>query len=177
MRLRKAQRTALLEWISEGFQTSEINECAAEFDPPFEVTPQLIDYYRKTRQVKIEAITAAGEATALTTGLARKEVRVQKLQALADRMEEDLMIGGRLWLEQRKAIGYGENQEIFDYEEFNGAEVAAYRGVLDDIAKEVGHRRQVTENQNWDMSQFTLPELDRLAAGETPEQVMKDRGR
>lgn len=51
-----------------------------------------------------------------------------------------------------------------------------------DAAKEVFNRLwgkplQRTENQNWDMSQFTLPELDRIIAGETPEQVMKDRRR
>jgi len=36
--------------------------------------------------------------------------------------------------------------EIYDYEEFNAAEIAQYRGILDDIAKEVGGRVQKTEH-------------------------------
>lgn len=31
--------------------------------------------------------------------------------------------------------------------------------------------------ENWDMSGFTLPELDRIAAGESPADVIKDRGK
>jgi len=59
-------------------------------------------------------------------------------------MEKDLL-GGFLWLDQVKGIGSGDVAQIVDYEEFNKGEVDAYRGVLDDIAKEMGHRVQRQE--------------------------------
>lgn len=147
MRLKKTQKEAVLTWVAEGLLTTEINQRAADFDPPFEVSAQQVDFYRRTRQVKIDAIQAAGEQSALKSGLALKEVRVAELQILADVLKADLVTktgraGPRLWLPQRKSVGSGEDQEIYDYEEFNGPEVAQYRGVLDDIAKEVGHRKQ-----------------------------------
>lgn len=42
-------------------------------------------------------------------------------------------------------LGSGPMSEKVEYEEFNKAEVDAYRGVLDDIAKEVGDRQKVVE--------------------------------
>lgn len=141
MRLKKGQKEALLSWIAEGLQSDEINERAVVFDPPFAVSRPQIAYYRKTRQADIEAITRAAELDALTQGLALKEVRVSKLQQLAALMERDLL-GGFLWTDQVKSIGSGESQQVVEFEAFNGAEVAAYRGVLDDIAKEVGGRAE-----------------------------------
>ena len=139
MRLRKSQKEALLSWIAEGLQSDEINARAAEHDPSFSVSRQQVDYYRKTRQADIGTITRVAEMDALTQGLALKEVRVAKLQQLAALMERDLF-GGFMWTDQVKSIGSGDSQQVVEYEEFNGAEVAAYRGVLDDIAKEVGGR-------------------------------------
>jgi len=139
MRLKKSQKEAVIKWIADGRQTDEINAQAAEFEPPFSVSRQQVDYYRKTREVDIGAILAAGEQEALTEGLATKSERVKKLKQLASLMEKDLF-GGFLWTEQVKGVGSGDIAEIVDYEEFNRSEVDAYRGVLDDIAKEVGHR-------------------------------------
>ena len=141
MRLRKSQKEALLSWIAEGLQSDEINARAAEHDPSFSVSRQQVDYYRQSRQADIDAITKAAELDALGQGLALKEVRVSKLQQLAALMERDLF-GGFIWTDQTKSIGGGSLQQVVDYEEFNGAEVAAYRGVLDDIAREVGGRAQ-----------------------------------
>lgn len=141
MRLRKKQKESLVAWIAEGLETDEINQRAAAFRPPFEVSRQQVDHYRKTRGVDMAALLAAGELDALTQGLALKEERVRKLQQLAALMERDLF-GGFLWTEQVKSIGSGPDQQVVDYEEFNKAEVQEYRGVLDDIAKEMGHRRQ-----------------------------------
>ena len=141
MRLRKAQKEAVLSWIGEGLRTDEINARASEFSPPFSVSTQQVDYYRRTRQADVEAITRAAELDALTQGLALKEVRVSKLQQLAALMEKDLF-DGFLWTEEVKGVGQGPAAQIVEYEAFNGAEVAAYRGVLDDIAKEVGGRAE-----------------------------------
>jgi hypothetical protein len=157
MRLTKKQREAVIAWVAEGLETDEINKRAATFKPPFSMIRQQVDWYRKTRKVVLKEIVAQGQLSALATGLALKEVRVSKLERLAERMERDLGIadevGGqpadeeddRLWVKDKKGVGSGPIAEIIDYEKFNDAEVNQYRGVLDDIAKEMGHRKQGVE--------------------------------
>ncbi len=139
MRLKKSQKEAVLKWIATGLQSGEINELAAGFVPPFQVTPRQVTYYRKTRDADIKVMIAAGEQQALSEGLALKGERVKKLKQLAALMERDLL-GGFLWLDQVKGVGSGDIATLVDCEEFNSGEVAAYRGVLDDIAKETGGR-------------------------------------
>ena len=141
-RLKKGQKEALLKWIAEGLKSDEINERAAVFVPPFSISRRMVTYYRKTRKRDIETLIRIGEEDALREGLALKGERVTKLKALAGLMEQDLL-GGFLWLEQVKGVGSGEAATIVEYEEFNRAEVDTYRGVLDDIARELGDRRQV----------------------------------
>jgi hypothetical protein len=142
MRLNKSQREAVLQWIAEGLGTDEINRRASSFKPNFNVLRSQVDYYRKTRGVKLEEIQGQGEANALTTGLALKENRVAKLKLLADKMLADLLgpETEKWWLLQVKGIGSRENYERVEYYEFNKAELEAVRGVLDDIAAEVGDR-------------------------------------
>lgn len=149
MRLKKSQKEAVLRWITEGLRSDAINERAAAFVPPFSVFRQQVDYYRKTRKADIAAMIAAGEQEALSEGLALKGERVRNLKRLAALMGRDLF-GGFLWLDQVKGVGSGDIAQLVDYEDFNSAEVAAYRGVLDDIAKEVGHRSQKLEHSGPD---------------------------
>jgi hypothetical protein len=144
-RLRKKQKEAVYAWIAEGLESDEINERAASFRPAFQVSRQQVDWYRKRASVELEDIRKAGRLEALSEGLARKEVRVSRLQQLAALMERDLF-GGFLWTENVKSVGSGPEQQIVDFEEFNKAEVDAYRGVLDDIARELGHRKQGVEH-------------------------------
>jgi hypothetical protein len=143
-RLRKKQKEAVLSWIAEGLETDEINERATKFRPAFEVTRAQVDYYRSTRDADLKAIRAASETQALTSGFALKEARVQALQVLANLMYRDLT-SGFLWLDQAKALGSGPDSQIMDYEDFNTAEMQQLRGVFDDIAKELGHRKTVVE--------------------------------
>lgn len=166
MRLKKKQKTAVLEWIASGMETSEINDNAAVFKPPFKVTRQQVDYYRKTRKMELKAIRSVDENNALATGLSLKEERVKKLQQLAALLEKDLL-GGFLWLDQVKSIGSGLLSERIEYEEFNKAEVDAYRGVLDDIAKEVGDRVQKQQQITWHDEVLELLRTGQL----TPDEV------
>jgi hypothetical protein len=145
MRLKKGQKEAVLKWIAEGLLSDEINDRASEFIPPFSVSPSQVTYYRNTRAADIAALIKAGEQDALTEGLATRGERVKKLKSLAALLERDLF-GGFLWLEQVKGVGSGDIAQIVEYEEFNKGEVDAYRGVLDDIAKEVGDRTQRLEH-------------------------------
>lgn len=144
MRLQKKQREALILWVAEGVQSDEINKRAAVFEPPFSVTRELVKYYRVRDNVKVSEIVASDQNNALNTGLALRENRVAKLQKLAELMEKDIL-SGRLWVEDVKSIGNGENFKEIDFEYFNKAEVDAYRGVLDDIAAETGGRVKKNE--------------------------------
>jgi 5'-3' exonuclease len=140
MRLKKAQREKVLELIAAGAKTDEINAAGAVFESPFQVSRQQVNKYRTTRRVELKAILSADEKNALATGLALREKRVIKLQQIAALMEHDLF-GGFLWTEEVKGVGSGTAAEIVEYDQFNAAEVMQYRGVLDDIAKEVGERK------------------------------------
>ena len=141
MRLRKAQQKVLLTWIAEGLQTDEINERASKFRPRFKVSHQQVDYYRKSRDLKLEEIQEQAESNALKTGFALKEYRVEKLNQLAERMFQELTKEDeKWWLPQVKGIGQGPNFERVEYFEFNKSEIETLRGVLDDIAAELGDR-------------------------------------
>ncbi len=144
MRLEKRQRDEVLKWVAEGLETDAINKRAANFEPPFSVSRGQVDYYRKTRNVNLKELVSSGQYDALTTGLALKDERVKRLQLLAALLEEDLF-NGVLWTQDVKMIGTGDYQERIEFEEFNAAEVVQYRGVLDDIAKEVSGRVQRQE--------------------------------
>ena len=141
MRLKKKQKEIVLTWVAEGLQTDEINERASMFKPSFVVSRQQVDYYRKTRKQDIAVISAISEKNALIEGYALKETRVYKLSILAALLERDLL-NGFIWLDQVKGVGSGPIAEIVDYEEFNTAEIAQFRGILDDIAKETGGREK-----------------------------------
>jgi hypothetical protein len=145
MRLKKAQKEALLEWIAEGLTSDEVNNRASLLDDPFEVSRQQVDHYRKTRKVQIENILQRSEDHALNTGLAKKAARVDLLKKVAAHLTEDLFKRKLFWTDMVKGIGSKEDFERIEYEEFNAAEVAQLRGALDDIAKEVGDRQNRTD--------------------------------
>lgn len=149
MRLKKKQKEAVLSWIAEGLLSDEINARAASFRPPFSVDRQQVDYYRQTREADILAIMRAGEFDALTTGLATRETRVLKLKQLAALMERDLL-NGFMWTEDIKSVKDGDMSILVDIDLFNKAEVDSYRGILDDIAKEVGQRVQKVSIDTWE---------------------------
>jgi hypothetical protein len=171
MKLDEVHKKHLLELISEGLQTDEINARAAKFESPYSVSRSQVDFYRKSRGTKLKEIQEASESDALKTGFALKEKRVEVLSELAERMAEELLKGGRLWLEQVKALGSGEFMQIVDYEEFNGAEVAQLRGTLDDIAKEVGDRKTKLEHTGKDGKDLVPPTLSITIEPPTPLQA------
>jgi len=144
MRMKKIQKESLLQWIAEGLKPAEINKRAAREAEPFKVTRQQIDYYRQKHGVDIGAITEQADFQALNTGLALRDERVQALKDLAVTMLKDLN-AGKLWLSRQRSVGSGKNFMQFMEDEFNKAEVDALRGLLDDIAREVGARSIKTD--------------------------------
>lgn len=178
MRLKKIQKEALLAWIAEGLRSDEINERAAEFELPFFVSRRQATYYRNTRRANIDAIIAEGERKGLNEGLARVEHRVNQLKRLACLLEKDLLQAESLWLPQVKSIGSGADAQVVEYEEFNRSEIEAYRGLLDDISKELGHRAQnaVIRTLDIDVAELTDEQLERIARGEDPLSIIATAG-
>ena len=174
MRLKKAQRKQLLQWIAEGLESDEINKRAAKFRPPFSVSRSQVEWYRKTRGIKLEQIQEEDENNALRTGFALKEERVIALKQLATKLLQELTRenDNRTWTRNAKGLGGGENWEKYEYEEFNKAEFDTLRGLLDDIAAEVGHRSKRDTNLNVDLSKLSDAQLERLAAGEELMKVL-----
>lgn len=136
MRLEKDQKAKLLEWVAEGLRTDEINKRAAQEIPPFNVSRGQVAFFRETRGIKLSEIAEVLDDDALTTGLAIRAERVRRLQLLAGLLEDDLFAGGT-WVDDVKGVG-GMTVHI---EKFNGPMVEQYRGVLDDIAREMGDRK------------------------------------
>lgn len=156
MRLNKAQKEQVLQWIAEGLQSDEINERAAQAQPPYKVGRSQVRFYRRTRQVRMDQLKQAGEDDAVLAGFLTSEGRARKLATLAAVVEDELLEQGLMWTDQVKGIGQRENFQKIEYQEFNAGEVAQYRGLLDDIAKETGGRIQKHEieeevNVIWDL--------------------------
>lgn len=91
---------------------------------------------------------AAYVRSVLESGFALHHERVRAMGELAGRLFAELTErgpAGRLWLRDVKSVGSGVGAERVDLERFNAEEVAQFRGLLDDIAKEVGQRVKKTE--------------------------------
>jgi hypothetical protein len=145
MKLKRAQRELLLSWIAEGLTSDTINERAATVDQPFVVTRQNVHQYRQRYSVRIDEINQAADFAALHEGLSKKENRVLLLHKLAQKLSKDIFENKLLWVSMVKGIGSQDNYERVEYEEFNKAEVESLRGVLDDIAREVGDRSKIEQ--------------------------------
>lgn len=139
-RLTKKQKEFLLACIGEGIETDEINARAAKFKPPFQVERQDVDYYRKSRGVKLREIVEAGEMEALRSGLALRAERVKRLDKLAEMIEKDLLDNKLLWLKRERALGSGVSTKFVEVDELNRAQINLLRDLYDDIAKEMHQR-------------------------------------
>lgn len=155
----------MIAWVAEGLETDEINRRAAKFKPRFKVSKTQVAFYRKSRGAALEEIKQKDEHDALKTGYALRVRRVEVLQKLADTMAEELVpasrMGSKLWTPNKKAVG----MSVYDYLEFNKAEVDALRGVLDDLAKEVNERRpdvEVHNTYNFNMDEWKKQRSQRL---------------
>jgi hypothetical protein len=147
-KLTQQQRLQLVTWIAADYSFDTIAAWAKQREWP-ELTPAALTYYRKRNQAKITRLREERHATALTTGLALKVERIQRLKEHADALDAikwDPGENGRLWNEK------------------------AWRETLDDIAKEMGHRRQgVDLTLEKELEAF----LDRLQNNLSPEEYAR----
>jgi hypothetical protein len=119
-KLTKEQRLQLITWLAADYGFEVIAAWFKKREWP-ELTPAAHTYYRSRNRKKIDELREKRLSAALTSGLALKAERVERLKEHADKLEAikwDAGENGRLWNEK------------------------AWRETLDDIAKEMGHRRQ-----------------------------------
>jgi hypothetical protein len=87
----------------------------------------------------------------MQSGLALDYERAIELKRLAHFLIEQIYEQGEngnyhnVWLPDVKQIGAGKNIERIDIERFNAAIISELRGILDDLAKETGGRKQKHE--------------------------------
>lgn len=85
-KLSKGQRAILLRLIGQYWDTTIVAEVLAEEYPDFpEITGDTIRYHRRKIDKKAADLLAQAEAEALSTGLARKSVRVMNLTRMFNR--------------------------------------------------------------------------------------------
>lgn len=100
--------------------------------------------------IQEQKITFAAEA--IQTGLASTYERVLALKKLADSLTTEIwepggnLVPGKVWLNDAKQIGKGPYAERIDLIRFNAPLIEQYRGVLDDLARETGGRKQQFEH-------------------------------
>lgn len=147
-KLSKQQRLQLTKWIAADYSFDTITIWFKQREWP-ELTPAALTYYRKRDRATIDQLREARHAAALTTGLALKVERIQRLKEHADALDAIKWAAGengRLWNEK------------------------AWRETLDDIAREMGHRRAgVDLTLEREIEAF----LDRLKDNLSPEEYAR----
>ena len=123
MGLTREQKDLVKAWVAAGLKDREIIELASKQVPPFHLTKQnLSKHYRSHTERRIrEIVQQQKEDSVLRSGLALREERVKMLGEVA----RDLMARAKV-----------VKQESYP------AYVSQIRGCLDDIAKEMGERRE-----------------------------------
>lgn len=108
-------------------------------------------------------------------GLAEGESDPDALDELARRIVAKLdpndpkALYPHVWAQDVKGLAGGRTVEVV---RFNSALLSELRATLADIAAETGGRRQRVINENIDYSKFSDEQLQRVAAGEDPIQVI-----
>jgi IS30 family transposase len=111
---------------------------------------QTVKNYAARHIKEIEKAQKEYDAQFINRGLRSREKRIEKLEMFANRIERDLedkldekgKLKSGLWFKDIKlsSIGTSVNVEVF-----GGEAIRQYRGILDDIAKELGDRKSETK--------------------------------
>lgn len=131
-KLTTEQRAQLLEWVAADYSSDLIAGWFLTREWP-ELTRPAITYYRRQFKEQIVALREARHTAALDSGLALKAERVERLKEHADKLEAIKWVPGdkgRLWNEK------------------------SWRETLDDIAKEMGHRRTGLDISTQEIEKF-----------------------
>lgn len=98
----------------------------------------------------------------LASGFAARFARIAELNRLAELLQDEIWTDDKRWLPDVKQIGSGEDAERVDIVRFNSSVIEQYRQTLDDIAKELGERKQNVK-LDADVTHYELTS-DKLAA-------------
>lgn len=132
-KLTTEQRDALRIWLAAEYSGPLINKWFKERGWP-ELDDSAFTYYRNKWADEIGLVRQERRSTAINSGLALKEERIKRLAEHADELEAIKWLPdektGRLWNEK------------------------AWRETLDDIAKEMGHRRQGVDIATQELESF-----------------------
>jgi predicted CopG family antitoxin len=118
--LTEEQRITLIEWLAAGYPEPLIQQMFAARGWK-QVSRQAVDHHREQHREAIEQRRREREAAAYDAGLAQRDVRVRFLVKHAEALAEVA------WTPDDKGKLHNEK---------------ALRECLDDIAREMGHRRQ-----------------------------------
>jgi hypothetical protein len=157
--INQTQRAMLVEWAAARLDTNDIRKRALASDPPFLPSYLQIKNARKTARVNFIKYRQELVAEATKTGYREAEVRIGRLAAALELLERDLF-GGRHWVCDVKMVG----DEVVEIERFNEGLVKQFRGLLDDIAREVGGRASRLD-VNVDVTKLSDEELRRIVEG------------
>lgn len=123
-----------------------------QWSTDFNWTDRAKAYDAQLEQAKNDAL-AARRREVFDDGLGLDFERVVKLKELAKDLEDQILATDRsphgrpnLWVRDIKQIGSGEYAEQVEIYRYNSALISDYRGVLDDLAKETGGRKQKQEH-------------------------------
>lgn len=114
-------------------------------------------FYEWQARVVLYDTAIQGQKTAIAreamqTGLANTFERVLALKKLASTLageiwqDDGTLVPGKVWLKDAKQIGAGPLADRVDLIRFNAPLIEQYRGVLDDLARETGGRKQQLEH-------------------------------
>ncbi|ABX04030.1 MAG TPA: hypothetical protein DEF47_18095 [Herpetosiphon sp.] len=125
----------------------------AHWSTEFHWTDRAKAYDAQLEQAKNDAL-AARRREVFEDGLGLDFERVIKLKELAKDLEEQIKEVDEhhphkrpnVWIRDVKQIGAGEYAEQVEIYRYNSALISDYRGVLDDLAKETGGRKQKQEH-------------------------------
>lgn len=144
-KLNEEQRKALLTWLSADYSEALIRKWF-EKNRWEMIDPSALTYYRKKWSADIDSARTERHASAINSGLALKEERVKRLAAHADELE------AIKWEPDDKGLFRNEK---------------SWRETLDDIAKEMGHRRTGVDVDIIDKERAAL--LEQLRNNLSPE--------
>lgn len=136
------------------------------------------DAYDRHMIAQARAAYDAQRREILSTGLALQHERVSLLKEMAAQLNSFRNNPDLLWLRQTKQVGGGRNTQIIEETVFNAPIVRELRGVLDDIAKEVGGRvvkQELTGKDGTALQvHLTLPETEQTSGSALS--VVEDAG-
>lgn len=128
-------------------------------------------YDAEIERQKNEAI-AKQRRKILESGLALDTERIKVLSRITNLLQGQVFETDEAGKQPKLWPKYGTTENGQDLRKFNSALIRELRGLLDDLAKEVGGRRQRSDNVNINLDDLSDEQLERIANGEDPLYVV-----